>query len=312
MRKTKDTSLEVAAADIARAGAADAAPATTPAMMAHYRRHLRLNHAETDLLAMPGFAILGPHLTADPHADPFIIQFSNPLRPTGAVAYLTLRDGAVEWRYASPWIRYARCPIVHDPVLMQWLDGLFAAFYLEADLPASLNDALEMLGPWDRVRWVRTNLFEGGRSGETLTEEIDLWVYDLSGTEPLEQFLSWISKGLDKDGKHFRYTACCEGDKDNTFYFLRYGKREAMAFPAGQPKPLRYLAGIANSILQPDYELRRFRDKKLGKDGILMPLAPQEWEALATAYGPMAVETRFSPIHRHIETPNGRRRAVSP
>ncbi|WP_079716941.1 hypothetical protein [Parapedobacter luteus] len=311
MRKTKDTIAE-AAAIIARAGASGPTPATTPEMIGHYRRHLRLNHMRKGVLLMSPFIPLGPHLTADPDADPFIIRLSSTLRPAGATAYLTLRDGAVEWRYARTWMRYARCPIVRDPLLMQWLDGLFAAFYLEADLPASLDDDLEMLGPWDRVRWVRTNLFEGGRPGETLTEEIDMWVYGLNSTEPLNQFLAWVSEGLDEDGRQFRYTAHGEGGESARFYLLRYGKRRAMAFPAGQPEPLLYLAGIANSILQPDYELRRYRNKKLGKDGILMPLAPQDWEALASAYGPMAVEARFSPIHRHTETANGRRRTMDP
>lgn len=58
-----------------------------------------------------------------------------------------------------------------------------------------------------------------------------------------------------------------------------------------------HLSGIANNILPPDYELRRFRDKKLGKDGILMPLAPKDWETLTTAYGPMAIEARFTALH---------------
>jgi|GEM_PF-2139034 len=71
-------------------------------------------------------------------------------------------------------------------------------------------------------------------------------------------------------------------------------------------------AGIVNGLLQPDYELRRFRDKKLGKDGILMPLTPKDWETLTDAYGPRAIEARFSPIHRHIKTAKGRRPTMDP
>ncbi|GGG94058.1 hypothetical protein GCM10007415_31380 [Parapedobacter pyrenivorans] len=295
MKNEKDTIIK-ARAIIARAETLPPIPATTPEMIGHYRKYLQLGHQDRELLLLSPFIPLGPQVTANPDADPFVIRLSDPTRPEGRVAYLLLRNGAVEWRYHHAWIRHARCPIVHDPVLMQWLDGLFAAFYLDAGLPGSLDGALEMLGPWDRVRWVQTNLFEGGRPEETLTEEIDVWVYDLSYTAPLEQFLCWVSEGLDKDGEQFRYTACCEGE-DAEFYFLRYGKREAMAFPNGQPEPLRYLAGIVNGILQPDYELRRFRDKKLGKDGILMPLAPNDWETLTTAYGPMAIEARFTPLH---------------
>jgi len=296
MKEAEDTPIK-AADIIAKTEAIRPVPATTPAMVEHYRRYLQLNHSDKDLLIMSGFTILGPGLTADPNADPFIIRLSNPIHTKGHVAYLTLANGTVNWRYAHSEVRYARCPIVHDPVLMQWLDGLFAAFYLQAELPESLNGALEMLGPWDRVRWVRTNLLEGGRPEETLSEEIDMWVYGLNSKEPFEQFLSWISEGLHKDEKHFRYTVCREGDKDTEFYLLRYREREAMAYPAGKQQPIGYLAKVLNSVLQPDYELRRFRDKKLGKDGILMPLTPKDWEKLTDAYGPTAIEARFSTIH---------------
>lgn len=282
MKKVKNTIIKARAVN-ARAEDLPPIPATTPEMIGHYRRHLQLGHQDRELLLLSPFIPLGPEVTANPDADPFVIRLSDPTLPEGRVAYLLLRNGAVEWRYHHSWIRHARCPIVQDPVLMQWLDGLFAAFYLDAGLPGSLDGALEMLGPWDRMRWVQTYLFEGGRPEETLTE----------------------------DKNHFRYTACCEGE-DAEFYFLRYGKREAMAFPAGQAEPLLHLAGIVNSILQPDYELRRFCDKKLGKDGILMPLAPNDWEALITAYGPMAIEARFSPIHTHIKAAKGRRRTMSP
>lgn len=54
---------------------------------------------------------------------------------------------------------------------------------------------------------------------------------------------------------------------------------------------------VLNSILQPDYELPRFRDKKLGKDGILMPLTSRDWETLSDIYGPMAIEAGFSSIY---------------
>ena len=54
---------------------------------------------------------------------------------------------------------------------------------------------------------------------------------------------------------------------------------------------------------KPDYELRRFRDKKPGKDGILMPLTPRDWETLSDIYGPMAIEARFSSIYSSAVTP---------
>ncbi|PPK99308.1 hypothetical protein [Parapedobacter indicus] len=311
MKEAEDTLIK-ATNIIAKAEAIRPVPATTPEMMEYYRQHLQLNHSNKDLLIGAGFAVLGPRLTADLNADRFTIRLSNPIYTKGDVAYLTLANGTVNWRYAHSEVRYARCPTVRDPVLMQWLDGLFAAFYLQAELPESLNGALEMLGPWDRVRWVRTNLFEGGRPEETLSEEIDMWVYDLHSTERLEIFFRWISEGLDKDEKHFRYTVCCEGDEDTVFYLLRYREREALAFPAGKEQPVLYLAAVLNSILQPDYELRRFRDKKLGKDGILMPMTPKDWETLSGIYGPMAIEARFSPIHGHVKTTKGRRPTMDP
>lgn len=302
MKEAEDTLIK-ATATIAKAEAIRPVPATTPEMMEYYRQHLQLNHSKKDLLIGAGFAVLGPGLTAKSDADSFIIRLSNPIHTNGHVAYLTLANGTVEWRYAHSTVRYVRCPVVRDPVLMQWLDGLFAAFYLEAELPGSLDGAIEMLGPWDRVRWVQTNLFEGGRPEETLSEEIDMWVYDLHSTERLATFFCWISEALDKDEKHFRYTVCWEGGEDTAFYLLRYREREARAFPAGKEQPVLYLAEVLNSILQPDYELRRFRDKKLGKDGILMPLTPEEWEKLTDAYGPMAIEARFRSIHTPTVNP---------
>lgn len=194
--KEAEYTLIKATATIAKAEAIRPVPATTPEMMEYYRRHLQLNHSNTDLLIGAGFAVLGPRLTADLNADRFTIRLSDPICTKGHVAYLTLANGTVEWRYARSEIRYARCPTVRDPVLMQWLDGLFSAFYLEAELPGSLDGAIEMLGPWDRVRRVQTNLFEGGRPEETLSAEIDLWVYDLNWTGRLEAFLHWISQAL--------------------------------------------------------------------------------------------------------------------
>jgi len=168
MKEAEDTLIK-AADIIAKTEAIRLVPATTPAMVEHYQRHLQLNHSDKDLLIMSGFTILGPGLTADPNADP--------------------------------------------------------------------------------------------------------------------------------------YTVCREGDKDTEFYLLRYLEREAMAYPAGKQQPIGYLAKVLNSVLQPDYELRRFRDKKLGKDGILMPLTPGEWETLTDAYGPMAIEARFSSIHTSTTNP---------
>lgn len=297
MNKAKDITIK-SKDTIANAEAIRSVPATTPTMMEHFRRYLQLSHSNEDLLVGAGFAMLGPRLIVAPHADSFIIRFSNPIYTNGHVAYLTLANGIVEWRYTRVAAPCAHCPIVSDPVLMQWLDGLFAAFYLQAELPESLNGALEMLGPWDRVRWVQTNLFEGGRPEETLSAEIDLWVYDLNWTERLETFLCWISEGLDKDKKHFRYAVCREGGERTAFYLLSFRKREVKAFPENKKQPILYLANVLNSILQPDYELRRFIDPKLGKDGILMPLAPGDWEALTTTYGPMAIEARFRGISK--------------
>ncbi|MFC7526874.1 hypothetical protein ACFQRK_23155 [Parapedobacter sp. GCM10030251] len=232
MDKAKDITTIKSKDIAAKAEAIQLIPATTPAMLAHFRQYLQLNHASTEFLIGAGFTVLGPGLTAESDADSFIIRLSNPIHTNGHVAYLTLANGTVEWRYARSTVRYVRCPVVRDPVLMQWLDGLFAAFYLEAELPGSLDGALEMLGPWDRVRWVQTNLFEGGRPEETLSEEIDLWVYDLNWTGRLEALLHWISQALHKDEMHFRYAVCCEGGEGTAFYLLRYRERETKAFPA--------------------------------------------------------------------------------
>ncbi|WP_257957554.1 hypothetical protein [Parapedobacter tibetensis] len=59
MKATKDIIIE-ATDVIERAKAIRSVPATTPEMIGHYRRHLQLNHAETDLLITPTFAAHGP------------------------------------------------------------------------------------------------------------------------------------------------------------------------------------------------------------------------------------------------------------
>ncbi len=271
-------------------------PATTPEMVGHYRDYLRLNHMDVNLLITPKFSSLGCHLKADPEADPFVMQFIYPIRQTGQIAYLTLLDGKVEWRYHDSLIRYPQCPVLSDPIRMRWLDGLFAAFYLEAELPGSLDGALELLGPWDRVRWVKTNLFEGGRPGETLSDEIDLRVFDLAWDHREPSFLDWVADGLHKDRKRFRRTTFPSGGVGADFYLLRYNGRRAVANPMGQRNPIRYLAGVVNTVLQPEYQLRRFRDARLGKDGILMPLTRKDWQTLTDTYGEMAIEARFDTI----------------
>ncbi len=275
----------------------------TPEMIGHYRHHLRLQQAKSDWLTAPRFASLGSFLQADPYGEPFVMQIVYPIYPNGQVAYLSLQDGLPQWRYHETWVRYSLCPVVRDPVLVQWLDGLFAAFYLEAGLPASLGYSVGLLGPGDRVRWVRACLFDGPRVDEALHREIDSWVYDLRRAEPLKNFLAWVACALLADGKALRYTAFdSTGDRTADFYTLRYGEREASAYPGLEPEPLRYLAGMLNEVLRPDYELRRFRDPKLGKDGILMPMTVADWDALAEAFGPMAIEARFQPVLATLKT----------
>lgn len=269
----------------------------TPEMIRHYRHHLRLQQAKSDWLTAPRFASLGSFLQADPYSEPFVMQIVYPIYPNGQVAYLSLQDGTPQWRYHETWVRYSLCPVVRDPVLVQWLDGLFAAFYLEAGLPASLGYSAGLPGPEDRVRWVRACLFESDRTDEALHREIDSWVYDLRRTDPLKNFLSWVACTLLADGRTLRYTAFdSTGDRTADFYALRYGEREAYAYPGYEPDPVRYLASILNEVLHPDYELRRFRDPRLGKDGILMPLSRADWDSLADAFGPMTIEARFQPV----------------
>lgn len=227
---------------IAQVEALPAIPATTPAMMAHYRRHLQLSHSNKELLIGAGVAVLSPRLTAAPNTDPFIIRLSNPIHTKGQVAYLSLANGTVEWRHAR-------------------------------------------------------------------SAEIDLWVYVLNRTERLEAFLCWVSQALDKDGTHFRYAVCRERGEDTVFYQLRFRKREAEAFPADKKQPILYLANMLNCLVQPDYELRRFTDPKLGKGGI--PHAADS-ERMGNADRRLRPRGHRGSIQKHIKTTNGRRRAMGP
>lgn len=168
---------------------------------------------------------------------------------------------------------------------------------MEATENNEMDGAIELLGPWNRLLWVKTNLFAGGRTGGPPLDDINTWVYDLRTPDVPQLFLEWVGDGLHDDKKNFRHTVFSKDGGREVFYLLRFGERETMAYPYAKKHAIHYLAAVLNNILQPDYELRRFRDPKLGKDGILMPLAAGEWEALIDAYGPMAIEARFSSIY---------------
>ncbi|WP_257667039.1 hypothetical protein [Parapedobacter tibetensis] len=98
-------------------------PATTPAMIqAFWQRlfHERTTQAELDWLH--GF---GNMVYADTYASPFIIRLYHNDPKDKRVAYLSVTDGCVEWRFGIKAAGFNQCPVVTDPRLIEWLDSLF-------------------------------------------------------------------------------------------------------------------------------------------------------------------------------------------
>jgi len=98
-------------------------PATTPAMIQAFWHRLfreRTHHAELDWLQ--GF---GNIIYADTYASPFIIRLYHSDPKDKRVAYLSVTEGIVEWRFGVKAMGFERCPATTDPRLVEWLDSLF-------------------------------------------------------------------------------------------------------------------------------------------------------------------------------------------
>lgn len=98
-------------------------PATTPAMIQAFWHRLfreRSQHVELDWLQ--GF---GNIIYADTYASPFIIRLYHNEPKDKRVAYLSVTEGIVEWRFGIKAMGFAQCSVVTDPELIAWLDSLF-------------------------------------------------------------------------------------------------------------------------------------------------------------------------------------------
>jgi|GEM_PF-1349965 len=97
--------------------------ATTPAMIQALWRRLFREH--TSQLALDWLHGFGNVVYADTYASPFIIRLYHNDPKDKRVAYLSVTDGCVQWRFGVKAGGFTRCPVVTDPELMEWLDGLF-------------------------------------------------------------------------------------------------------------------------------------------------------------------------------------------
>lgn len=98
-------------------------PATTSAMIqAFWQRLFRERTTQVELDWLKGF---GNIIYADAYISPFIIRLYHNDPKDKRVAYLSVTDGCVEWRFGIKAMGFAHRPEVADPELMEWLDSLF-------------------------------------------------------------------------------------------------------------------------------------------------------------------------------------------
>ncbi len=98
-------------------------PATTPGMVQTFWHRLfreRISQVELDWLR--GF---GNVVYADTYASPFIIRLYHNDPVDKRVAYLSVTDNRVEWRFGIKAVGFHHCPVVTDPETLVWLDSLF-------------------------------------------------------------------------------------------------------------------------------------------------------------------------------------------
>ncbi|RQP18361.1 MAG: hypothetical protein EAS52_05725 [Parapedobacter sp.] len=106
-------------------------PATTPAMiLAFWHRLFRERTHQIKLDWLQGF---GNMVYADTYASPFVIRMYHNDAKDKRVAYLSATDGCAEWRFGVKAGGFAQCPVVSDPELMEWLDGLFWFYTVTAE-----------------------------------------------------------------------------------------------------------------------------------------------------------------------------------
>lgn len=98
-------------------------PTTTPAMVtAFWHRLFRGRSSQAKLDWLQGF---GNVAYADPYASPFVVRLYHNDTKDQRVAYLSVVDGWVEWRFGTKATGYSKCPVATDPGLIAWLDSLF-------------------------------------------------------------------------------------------------------------------------------------------------------------------------------------------
>lgn len=117
-------------------------PATTPAMIQafwHRLFHERTHQAKLDWLR--GF---GNVIYADTYASPFIIRMYHNDPKDKRIAYLSVTNGCLEWRFGIKAVGFAQCPVVTDPELMEWLDSLFWFYTVTAEQHHHLSRVVDV------------------------------------------------------------------------------------------------------------------------------------------------------------------------
>jgi len=106
-------------------------PATTSAMVqAFWHRLFRERAHQAELDWLHGF---GNVIYADTYASPFIIRMYHNDPKDKRIAYLSVTNGCLEWRFGIKAVGFAQCPVVTDPELMEWLDSLFWFYTVTAE-----------------------------------------------------------------------------------------------------------------------------------------------------------------------------------
>jgi len=117
-------------------------PATTPAMIqAFWHRLFRERTCQATLEWLHGF---GNVVYADTYASPFIIRLYHNDSKDKRVAYLSVSNGRVVWRFGIKAVGFVQCPVAADPELIDWLDSLFWFYTVTAEQRQHLSRVVDM------------------------------------------------------------------------------------------------------------------------------------------------------------------------
>lgn len=260
-------------------------------MIGHYRQLLSLRHEKTDWLR--DYSGFGDQLRVFAASHLFIIRFDQAYKE-GSVAYLSVVNGGVEWRYANLDCGYMRCPVVVDPKAIGQLDEVFMRYYRQNRLPDALGDDGQHLS--ERLAWLNDHFFSTDKVVDSTIVKDEEMIGELFCWDGVFDFLTYISYNLGGHRRRFKLAWVDVRNYPERLLKIRFG-RQVRFVDVGMAGCLYlHLLLCLNEIFWPYFEIRRYRNGNTGPGGVLPILSVHDWDRLEHMHGCEAVDSKFERI----------------